>query len=68
MTQDSAKIEAPNRAGDDPDRRDPAEADRLRDEALRRALSMPPRPQKDMKLGKSKARKRLQGKPIEARD
>lgn len=41
-------------AADASEQRDPVEADRLRDEALRRALSTPPRPQKDMKVGKAR--------------
>src|SRR4051794_17121995 len=41
---------------DDTDRRDPAEADRLRDEALKRALATPPKPQEEMKLGKPRGK------------
>lgn len=39
---------------DDPNWRTPEETARLRDEAFARLMKMPPKPQKDMKLGKPK--------------
>lgn len=50
--QDGGKVETSTAADDDPDRRSPEETARIRDEALRRALAMPPKPQEEMKLGK----------------
>ena len=43
---------------EDADQLSPEEAARRRDDALRRALAMPPKPQEAMKLGKPRGRGR----------
>jgi hypothetical protein len=46
----------------DPDWRDPEEAWRRCDEAFRRLLRMPPKPQEQMKLGKSRGQTRAKSR------
>lgn len=50
-----AVAQKPEQVSDD-NWHDDADADRLRDEAFRRLLDVPPKPQKDMKAAKSRAR------------
>lgn len=47
-----------NRDGDESEWRTPEETARLRDEAFARLMSLPPKPQKDMKLGKPRGRQK----------
>jgi hypothetical protein len=54
--------DAPVDADDPTAWRDPEETARLRDEAFRRLMKMPPKPQEEMKLGKS-SRKQPPDKP-----
>jgi hypothetical protein len=47
----------PEEAARDDQWRDPEETARLRDEAFRRLMKMPPKPQEKMKLGKPRRKK-----------